>query len=255
MTAGAGIIATLTIRNAAMSVPTPLLLDLREHPRPDLLAAFVDLYTRTFTDASEREDPAEWPPRLYGELPAPQPRMHLLVAVDTHAQPPRLLGGISFEYYRDSRCGLLTYLVTDAEHRRRGLARRLVDQAIARLHEDAHGHGVELRGVFAETEDPAQVNSDGNAMAPRERLQALGRLGARRIDIPYVQPALAGGAGRCRHLLLLAFHPQAEGIAGAAVRDFLYEFYRALGVEAPEQDADFHAMTQTLAETTALKAL
>lgn len=238
-----------------MPAPTPLLLDLRAHPRPELLTAFVDLYTRTFTDASEREDPAEWPPRLYGELPAPQPRMHLLVAVDTHAQPPRLLGGIAFEYYRDSRCGLLTYLVTDAEHRRRGLARRLVLRAIELLQDDARTFGTDLRGVYAETEDPDQVGDDGNAMAPRERLQALARLGARRIDIPYVQPALAGGNGRCRHLLLLAFHPKADGIAGAAVRDFLHEFYRALGVEAPEQDADFRAMAQALAETTALKAL
>lgn len=238
-----------------MSAPEPQLLDLREHPRSELLAAFVDLYTRTFTDASEREDPAEWPPRLYGELPAPQPRMHLLVAVDDHAQPPRLLGGIAFEYYRDSGCGLLTYLVTDPEQRRRGLARRLVHQAIGLLQDDARAQGTELRGVFAEAEDPAQVNSDGNAMAPRERLQALARLGARRIDIPYVQPALAGGAGRCRHLLLLAFHPQADGIEGAALRDFLHEFYRALGVATPERDADFRAMTQTLAETTALKAL
>lgn len=238
-----------------MSAPEPQLLDLRDHPHPELLAAFVDLYTRTFTDASEREDPAEWPPRLYGDLPVPQPRMHLLVAVDAHARTPRLLGGIAFEYYRDSGCGLLTYLVTDADHRRRGLARRLVDKAIARLHEDAHGHGVELRGVFAETEDPAQVNSDGNAMAPRERLQALARLGARRIDIPYVQPALTGGNGRCRHLLLLAFHPQADGIEGAALRDFLHEFYRALGVETPELDADFRAMVRTLADTAPLKAL
>jgi GNAT superfamily N-acetyltransferase len=238
-----------------MPSPAPHLLDLRDHPRPELLAAFVDLYTRTFTDAAEREDPAEWPPRLYGDLPAPQPRMHLLVAVDEHAHTPRLLGGIAFEYYRASRCGLLTYLVTDTEHRRRGLARRLVREAIGRLQQDAHGSGVELRGVFAESEDPELVGSDGNAMVPRERLVALARLGARRVDIPYVQPALAGGAGRCRHLLLLAFQPQADDIDGAALRDFLHEFYRALGVDAPEQDADFRAMTQTLAETTALRAL
>lgn len=238
-----------------MSAPEPQLLDLREHPRPDLLAAFVTLYTRTFTDASEREDPAEWPPRLYGDLSPPQPRMHLLLAVDERAQPPRLLGGIAFEYYRDSHCGLLTYLVTDPAHRRRGLARLLVQTAIGRLHEDARGYGTDLRGVFAETEDPDLIGNDGNAMPPRERLAALARLGARRIDMPYVQPALVGGSGRCRHLLLLAFHPQADRIAGAAVRDFLHEFYRALGVATPEMDADFRAMQRALAETVALKAL
>ncbi|HEY9199874.1 MAG TPA: GNAT family N-acetyltransferase [Gammaproteobacteria bacterium] len=248
-----------------MSSPDPQLLDLREHARPDLLAAFVDLYTRTFTDPSEREDPAQWPPRLYGDLPAPQPRMHLLVAVagdaDSSARDdaqPEILGGMAFEYYRDSRCGLLTYLVTDPAHRRRGLARRLIRQAVALLQRDASESGAELRGVFSETEDPRQVGAQGNAMSPRDRLTALARLGARRIDIPYVQPALEGGSGRCRHLLLLAFYPdaaQAAHIEGGVVRDFLHEFYRALGVEQPHTDLDFRAMETALATAPALQAL
>lgn len=235
-------------------MPAFRLLDLRDHPRPDLLAGFVGLYEEAFSDPSEREDPAQWPPRLYGDLPPPQPRMHLLVAVDD-AAPDRPLGGIAFEYYRDSRCGLLTYLVTDPAHRRRGLARRLVERAIDLLHRDAQTEGAALRAVFAEAEDPDKVGAGGNAMPPRERLAALARLGARRIDIPYVQPRLAGGSEPCRHLLLLAFHPDAPDIAGATVRDFLHEFHRALGVTQPETDADFRAMTRGLDNTLPLKAL
>jgi GNAT superfamily N-acetyltransferase len=236
-------------------MPAPQLIDLREHVRPDLLASFVELYTRTFTDPSEREDPAEWPPRLYGDLPAPQPRMHLLVAVDASGANERLLGGIAFEYYRGSCCGLLTYLVIDPAYRRQGLARQLVQNAIALLHLDAREHERKLRGVFSETEDPNQVGPHGNAMPPRERLTALSRLGARLIDIPYVQPALKGGSGPCRHLLLLAFHPQTGSIAGNVVRDFLHEFYRALGVVAPEADADFNILAHTLAKGAVFKAL
>lgn len=257
-----------------MSVPDPRLIDLRTHARPDLFAAFVELYLRTFTDPSEREDPAQWPPRLHGDLAAPQPRMHLLVAVDhdpdadpdgdgdpdddNAATHPHVLGGMAFEYYRDSRCGLLTYLVTDPAHRRRGLARRLIRQAIALLHRDAREYAAQLRGVFSETEDPQQVGAQDNVMSPRDRLTVLARLGARRIDIPYVQPALAGGSGRCRHLLLLAFYPdaaQATHIEGDVVRDFLHEFYRALGIGHPQADADFRAMEQSLAAAPALKAL
>jgi len=235
-------------------MPAFRLLDLRDHARPDLLAGFVALYEETFNDPSEREDPAQWPPRLYGELPAPQPRMHLLVAVDD-ATAGRPLGGIAFEYYRDSRCGLLTYLVTDPAHRRRGLARRLVDRAVDLLHRDAQAEGAVLRAVFAETEDPGQVDARGTAMPPHTRLAVLARLGARRIDIPYVQPRLAGGSGPCRHLLLLAFHPDTPQIAGATVRDFLHEFYRALGVAEPETDADFRTMTRGLDNTLPLKAV
>lgn len=226
-------------------MPSPLLTDLREQPNPALLAAFEALYRRTFTDPAEREDPAQWPPRLYGDLPPPQPRMHLLVAVD--GQEGHLLGGIAFEYYRDSRCGLLTYLVVAPDGRRRGLGRQLVRGALQRLQQEARAHGAELRGVFAEAEDPDRVGaSDDAAMPPRERLTALAHLGARRIDIPYVQPALEGGDGPCRHLLLLAFYPPTGPIAGSVVRDFLHEFYRALGVAEPATDADFCAMERVL---------
>ncbi|MGK2942042.1 MAG: GNAT family N-acetyltransferase [Immundisolibacter sp.] len=236
-------------------MPSPQLIDLRDNPSPALLAAFEDLYTRTFTDPAERENPTQWPPRLYGNLPAPQPRMHLLVVVDGPPATTHLLGGIAFEHYRDSHCGLLTYLVIAPEFRRRGLGRQLIHGALARLHQETRAHGTELCGVFAETEDPDKVGANDNAMAPRERLTALARLGARRIDIPYVQPALEGGSGRCRHLLLLAFHPHTDAIPGAVVRDFLHEFYRALGIDAPQADVDFRAMERALEGVAILQAL
>lgn len=119
------------------------------------------MYTRTFTDPSEREDPAQWPLRLYG--------------------------GMACEYYRDSRCGLLTYLVVDPTQTQRGLARRLIQRAILLLKRDALDAGTVLRGVFSETEDPDQAAAEGNAMSPQQRLIALAHLGARRLDIPYVQ--------------------------------------------------------------------
>lgn len=235
-------------------MPSPPLIDLRDQPDPALLAAFEELYRRTFNDPAEREDPAQWPPRLYGDLPPPQPRMHLLVAVDGPGR--HLLGGIAFEYYRDSRCGLFTYLVVAADGRRRGLGRRLVRGALQRLQQDARAHGADLRGVFAEAEDPDRVDaSDAAAMPPRERQTALARLGARRIDIPYVQPALEGGDGPCRHLLLLAFHPPTGVLAGSMVRDFLHEFYRALGIMEPATDTDFCAMERALEGATMLQAL
>lgn len=239
-----------------MSLPDPPLLDLRRQPRPELLTAFVELYRNTFTDPAEREDPAQWPARLFGEPAPPQPRMHLLVALDDpSAAAPVLFGGLAFEYYRDSRCGLLTYLVVAPARRRRGLARRLVARAIALLHDEARAHGGALGAVFAEAEDPAQVAAAGHAMPPQERLRALARLGARRVVLPYVQPRLAGGSAACRHLLLLAFYPSAAQLDGGMLRRFLHEFYRALGVEQPQHDADFRLMDGSLDAPVALAAL
>lgn len=245
-----------------MPTTSPALLDLREHRQPDqpaLLNDFIALYLRTFTDAAEREDPGQWAERLERDLSEPQPRMHLLVAVEPDASGRnRVHGGLAFEYYRGSRCGLFTYLVVDPARQRRGLARALVARAIDILNADARARGVTLRAVFAESENPALVTADGNAMAPRERLAALSRLGARWIDIPYVQPTLVGGSGRCRHLFLLAFpHGGADQdtLDGAAVRDFLHEFYRALGIERPDDDADFLDQQSRIGVHLPLKAI
>lgn len=69
---------------------------------------------------------------------------------------------------------------------------------------------------------------------------------------------LEGGSGRCRHLLLLVFYPdvaRAASIKASAVRDFLHQFYRALGVQRADQDAEFLVMTKQLTETLPLKSL
>ena len=233
------------------------LLDLREQDRPELLNAFTALYLSTFTDPSEREDPGQWAERLRRSYPAPQPRTHVLVARQADGSAATaVLGGLVFEYYSASRCGLLTYLVVDPAQRRRGLARCLVNAATDILNQDARQQGASLRGLFAEADDPAQVAADSTAMPPRERMTAFMRLGARWIDIPYVQPTLVGGSGRCRHLLLLAFAhngTQPADIEGRVVRDFLYEFYQALGVERPDADADYATISRQLDATLPLK--
>ncbi|MFA7387710.1 MAG: GNAT family N-acetyltransferase [Thiohalobacteraceae bacterium] len=232
-----------------MPKPPIELLDLRDQYRPDLLNAFIAIYKASFPDPSEREDPAQWPERLRRSFPSPQPRTHLLIAFDTAQTPPAVRAGIVFEYYPASRCGLLTYLAVEPGWRRRGLARRLVNAALEILKRDAEDQGKALRAVFAEAEDPAKVPTGGTAMAPQARLTALTRLGALWIDIPYVQPALQGGSGPCRHLLLLSFYHdgrQPDRIAGAVIREFLHEFYRALGVQRPESNADYAEATQQL---------
>jgi GNAT superfamily N-acetyltransferase len=245
-----------------MSTPTPVLLDLHDYRRPDrsiLLNDFIALYRRTFTDPSEREDPDQWSALLQYDPAEPQPRMHLLVAVQPEEQGTvRLLAGLAFEYYRSSRCGLLTYLAVEPDHRHQGLARTLIARAIEILKNDAQEYATRLRAVFSETEDPDRVAADGGAISPRDRLTVLGRLGARWIDIPYVQPTLVGGDGRCRHLLLLAFYhngPTPDSIEGAAVRDFLHEFYRALGVDQPQNDPDFINQRRLIGATLPLKPL
>jgi len=91
------------------------IVDLREAISQDLLDRFVDLYNGNFPDPTEREDPAEWPK----DRP-----VHRRWAV---------VGGLVFEHYRSSHCGLMTYLVIEADWRRKGVGRALVDRALSIL--------------------------------------------------------------------------------------------------------------------------
>lgn len=243
-----------------MPLPPFELLDLREHDEPRLIEEFIKLYDTTFVDPSEREDPAQWFQRLRNEYLPPQPKTHLLVAVEKNnpTQPTfHVLGGLVFEFYRRSQCGLLTYLVTDPTFRRQGLARTLVTAATTILLSDAFNQARPLKAILAETENPRLV-ADSSVMNTRHRLTALAKLGAFLVDTPYVQPALEGGSGPCTHLLLVAFMPNGKSrrtIAGTVLRDFFFEFYQALGVADPTADANFATITRDLIGEVDLKEI
>lgn len=234
------------------------ILDLRMTPNEDLFNDFVDLYNQTFTDPREREDPAQWLGRMSKRAASPQPSTHLFVAVPTAATSSRcVVGGLVFEHYRASHCALLTYLVVEEASRRKGIARALVGQALSLLTQEERDLGGGLRVVFCEAEDPRRVSDDHSAMPTCERLRALSGLGARLIDLEYVQPHLVGGSGMCDHLRLLAFPARgctgeadtdrsAERVSGAVVYDFLREFYLAQGVSHPDDDPNFRKMAQHL---------
>lgn len=95
----------------------PALVSLRGLLRADrarfdrLMAGFVPIYDAAFPIASEREDPAEWPARMSDARPANEPWMDLVVLVAGDGEA--VLGGVAFEYYPQSRCGLLTYIAID----------------------------------------------------------------------------------------------------------------------------------------------
>lgn len=230
--------------------------DLRDAPSPEGFDAFVELYKATFTDESEREDPEDWRKRLAQDDAPPQPLTRLLLA--RRADDGELAGGLVFEFYRESGCGLLTYLVVAKRSREQGLARQLIDRAKAALAEDARRLGVRLNALFAESESPTEVAPGEGPISPRLRLSVFEKLGAKWLRFPYVQPELKGGKGRCRHLLLLTFPlpEQPDGaLEGEAVAGFLDEFYRALGVEDPPGDPDMIAMSDHLSRALPLRPL
>ena len=71
------------------------ILNLRTAPDENLLKEFIVLYEKTFTDPLEREDPMEWPKRMWQDAPSPQPATHLLVALssDNNVGDRYIVGG------------------------------------------------------------------------------------------------------------------------------------------------------------------
>lgn len=180
------------------------------------------LYERSFLDDSERE-----PKRVWVEALGEDQRNYRLEFVLAH-ENERVAGAVAFEYYPDSRCGLITFVFVDPLHRRRGLARSLLKEAEKRLLEASQGG---TRFIFAEAEDPARVEKMQirSSIDPSVRLAILHRLGARIIPIPYVQPPLAPGKRPGEHLFLLLLWPRnSPEIPRAALEEFLLDFYSAL---------------------------
>lgn len=224
------------------------IIDLRDNRDWDLLKqVYGELYLACFTDPDEQEDLEQYRERLFdAQKPSPQPKTHFLVAGERLSDPEtRVLAGmLIFELYRESVCGLLTYLAVAPAGRGRGLGRLLMRHAIGILSEECARTGG-LRAVFAETHDPALIDPADDAMSPRDRIEVMKRLGAQQVPVRYVQPELRPGDGRSRKLLLIAFAidpDQPPRVSGRALLGFMHEFYRALGVANPHEDADYQAI-------------
>ena len=224
------------------------IFDLRDHRDEELLEQiYRELYLACFTDPDEQEDLEQYRERLFGkQKPSPQPKTHFLIAGERLNDPlTRVLGGmLIFELYRESSCGLLTYLAVIPAGRGQGLGRRLVRHAIGILSEECHKTGG-LRAVFAETHDPRLIDPADDAMSPRDRIEVMKRLGSQHVPIRYVQPELRPGDGRSRKLLLLSFPidpTKVPCVSAGALLMFMHEFYRALGVIDPVVDDDYRSI-------------
>jgi GNAT superfamily N-acetyltransferase len=228
------------------SSPTLEVLDLREHQDESLLqAAYRDLYVPSFPMTDEAEDPSVWRPLLWGEVPPPpKPILRVLVAGrELRNAASRVLAGFVFtEAFRESGCGLLTYLAVAPSFRGQGVAARLLAEAEQRLQEDMRRHGRTLQAVFGEINNPNRVSPGQDSIDPRDRVRIFDRLGFRWVPIPYVQPALGPNQAKCYFLDLMVMPLQGviqEKLPGSVITSFLNEFYRSLGVGNPEHDPDY----------------
>lgn len=217
------------------------IINLRDTRDFELLQqVYNELYLTCFTDLDEQEDLEQYRSRLFDpQLPEPNPETHFLVAGENliSTGPNQIFGLMIFEFYRQSSCGLLTYIAVSPAMRGCGLGRTLMNKAREILKARCTQG---LKAIFGETHDPAKVDASKDAMSPHQRIEVMKRLGAKLVPIRYVQPELRPKADRSRKLLFISFPlSQNEPLLSSSVIDFLDEFYRALGVADPQVDVDF----------------
>ncbi|HEV7557380.1 MAG TPA: GNAT family N-acetyltransferase, partial [Kofleriaceae bacterium] len=173
--------------------------------------------------AKQHEPIASWQRALRGDDAY---RLTIRLALDGDA----IAGGIAFELYPRSRCGLITYMVIAPSARRIGLGKRLQGEAVAALFGDG------AVAVFGEINDPRITTIEG-AEAAWTRLERNQRWGARVLDIRYIQPALGPGLVRDRELVMIALAgatPLQADMPGAIVRAFVDELYAVTEGGAPD---------------------
>ncbi|TFV48972.1 GNAT family N-acetyltransferase [Blastococcus sp. TF02A-35] len=147
---------------------------------------------------------------------------------------------------------LLSYLATRPDARAAGNGGRLLDAALERWRARA-----DPCLVLAEVEDPAHHAGSTAHGDPAARLRFYGRRGARRLALPYVQPAVRPGAPRVPHLFLLVLHAAPElrrgegAVDGRPVRAFLEAAFLADEGRAPT-DPQALALLDAVGDETAL---
>lgn len=178
------------------------------------------------------------------------PRLAVHAALDSHSQP---VGCAVAQWFPRSAALLFAYLAVRADWRGSGIGTSLVTRAVR---DWAATYRPAL--VVAEVEDPC-VYPGTPDQDPLARLRLYARLGARLLELRYVQPEINPGAGRVRDLLLLVAHECSAGVVAApsgvagvpaaVVLAFLDEYYRDSEGEA-YRDAEFLAMVRPIASGT-----
>lgn len=182
---------------------------------------------------------------------------YVIVAVDAENKP---VGGSISDFLDEPNAGVIEFLFINSERRLAGLGRRLLEETERVLHDSAQRHrGRPLDWIIGEMEDPFRCPTYGDAFDPFARTQVWHRWGYRRIDFPYVQPALSAQQSPVDTLLLIAktCSPRfTDTIPSAQVRLLLQEYLRwAMRIPEPKSNIEYRQMASYLSQHESVELL
>jgi len=234
----------------------------REEDLPLLKTFYHDLILATFGDDMDLMDSFEtWVESLME--PSEGYVFHADLVLDANK---RIVGGLMYEFYPRSLCGLLSYVVVIEEYRGKGIANFLIQEGKKFLNEDAKtltkNPNAEIRGIFLETHFPplSHIPHDPSIFPTphhdhesldvwAKRMVLFNRLGFSLLEIPYLQPPLGLDKDPSFDLILLASLPSdCTEFSSSIVSEWLVEFNELVGNEGKfsEHYQRLIAMTQKL---------
>ena len=163
-------------------------------------------------DSSTREHEKETPAQEMDSSMSSFVGLHAPNSTKTDTISSVIIGAAAVEYYKQSRVGLLSYIVLHPDFRGRGLAAPLHEEALFRLNRLAFMYGKSeikplMQAIFAETNTAAAGD-----VTPEQSLlrhKSLYKLGYRLVNFPYAQPPLCtkDADASFDDLLLLVYFP------------------------------------------------
>ncbi len=181
----------------------------------DLIKQFFTLYEddSNFPDPDEREEPHFIIERIQEE--SNDPHTHLMAFNLLDGGETKFIAGCIVEFYPDSCCGLVTYVFVNKEYRglKIGNEQRKVGELLLKSEEGLKGlvdffetrYHKKPKAILFESNNPFETSPENDSMPPAKRLKFFKKLGAKRVDFPYIQPPLGDDKGIVSNLYLLTF--------------------------------------------------
>ena len=209
---------------------------------------YEGLYVREFPDPDEREALENM--TYYLQHDGEHGNAYIVTLVYDDGAGGEAVAGAVCDYFERSQCGAIEFLAVAPRLRRRGIGRALASHVERRMARAASERAAQLTLVMAEINDPLVVPATSDNVDPFERLRFWDRLGYRRVDFRYVQPALSPAQAPVTTLLLAA-KPVDEtlscSVPSAKVVAFLEDYLvYAMRFEDPAASPEFRAMRDDL---------
>lgn len=168
-----------------------------------LAKAYRDVYKPAFAPA-DREAMEDWVDTLNGNNDFCNMSIVLLGEGLNTAKPT--MKGISVGYYyRDQDAALLGYTIVSPKYDAPGLEQAMMDTITEALQDISKKNGGQMQAIFMETLNPAKVDNDDDRNDAVERLKMLQSLGAKLVNINFVEPPVCEGGDPNADLHLIAY--------------------------------------------------